>query len=118
MSKIEGLRGGSLPEAPSTPGIIRYLAFEGDDYLVVRSKAALGAVTAWHHHGDYDVYGYILSGSEQFEFGTQGKEAVIVYQGDFFHIPRIPSIEILTPHSTKSRKHFFSSMGPVQWWSM
>lgn len=87
MSKIEALRKDALPEAPATPGITRYLAFEGDDYLVLRSCAEPGAISAWHHHGDYDVYGFIISGSERFEYGPRGNDAVVVGAGDFFHIP-------------------------------
>lgn len=86
MSNIEALRKEALPEAPSTPGITRYLAFEGEDYLILRSKAEPGAVSAWHHHGDYEVFGFILSGSEKLEFGPLGKDAIVVGEGDFFHI--------------------------------
>lgn len=115
MSKIQALRGDSLPEAPATPGITRYLVFEGEDYLVVRSQAEPGAITAWHHHGDYDVYGYILSGSEKFEFGPQGKEAVIVYQGDFFHIPPHTVHRDVNPSLDEKQEAllFFSGSGPV-----
>lgn len=86
MSNIEALRKEALPEAPSTPGITRYLAFEGEDYLILRSKAEPGAVSAWHHHGEYEVFGFIISGSEKLEYGPMGEENILVGVGDFFHI--------------------------------
>jgi hypothetical protein len=46
MTEIQKLTGGSLPEAPATPGIKRYLAFEGEGCLVVRSHADPGTVSA------------------------------------------------------------------------
>lgn len=87
MTSIDAIRKDSMPEAPATPGITRYMAFQGDDYLMVRSRAEPGTVSAWHHHGDHDVYGFILKGAERFEYGPGGKQAVTVYAGDFFHIP-------------------------------
>jgi quercetin dioxygenase-like cupin family protein len=87
MSKIRAVRKDTLQEGPAAPGIRRYLAFEGEGYLVLRSRADPGAISAWHHHGDYDVYGFILSGSERFEYGPMGKDATVVGAGDFFHVP-------------------------------
>ena len=87
MSKIEARRDGALPEAPATPGITRWKAFDGEGYLIVRSKAEPGAVTAWHHHGDYEVYGFIVAGAELFEYGPGGQDSTLVEAGDFFHIP-------------------------------
>ncbi len=115
MSKIVGLRGDTLPEAPATPGITRYLAFEGEDHLVVRSNAAPGAVTAWHHHGDYEVYGFIVSGSELFEYGPQGMDAVLVNQGDFFHIPPHTVHRDVNPSQDEWQEAvlFFRGSGPV-----
>jgi len=58
MLKIQSLRKEDLPEAVATPGITRYLAFEGENYPVLRSRAEPGVVSAWYHHGDYEVYGF------------------------------------------------------------
>jgi len=87
MAKIRGLQKDSLSEAPRSPGIARHLAFQGDDFLVVRSRVDPGVVSGWQHHGDYDVYGYIVSGSASFEDGPGGKDAISVGPGDFFHVP-------------------------------
>lgn len=87
MLKIESLRGDALPEAPGTPGIQRFLAFQGEGHVVIRSTADPGIVSAWHHHGNYEVYGYIVAGSERLEFGPGVDAAVVAHQGDFFHIP-------------------------------
>lgn len=115
MSKIQALRKEDLPEAPATPGITRYLAFDGEDYLVLRSRAEPGTVSAWHHHGDYEVYGFIIAGSEQLEFGPRGKEAVLVCTGDFFHIPPHTIHKDVNPSPDEEQQAvlFLRGSGPV-----
>ncbi len=87
MPKIRGLQKGALSEAPGSTGITRHLAFRGEGFLVVRSRVNPGVVSGWHHHGDYDVYGYVASGSARFENGPGGKDAIALGPGDFFHVP-------------------------------
>lgn len=115
MSEIHALRGDALAEAPSTPGIQRYLAFEGRDHLVLRSRAKPGAISSWHHHGDYDVYGFIISGSERLEYGPMGKDASVVSQGDFFHIPPHTVHRDVNPSPDEWQEVvlFFRGTGPV-----
>lgn len=115
MSKIQALRRDALPEAPSTPGIIRYLAFEGDGHLIIRSQADPGAISAWHHHGDYGAYGYILSGSERFEYGLMGKDVVVVGTEDFFQVPPHTIHRDVNPSPDEEQEAllFFRGTGPV-----
>lgn len=115
MSKITALRHNDLSEAPATPGIRRFLAFEGDGFLIVHSHAEPGAISAWHHHGDHEVYGFIISGSERFEFGAAGREAVLVGPGDFFHIPPHIVHRDVNPSATDEQAAllFFRGSGPV-----
>ena len=87
MAKIRGLQKDALPEAPGSPGIIRHLAFQGEGFMVVQAGTNPGVVSGWHHHGDYDVYGYVVSGSARFEYGPGGRDAISVGTGDFFHVP-------------------------------
>ena len=77
----------SLSPAPATPGIVREFAFQADDALVVRARVDPGNVSGWHHHGDYDVYGYVVSGVIRFEGGPGGGDNIDVRAGDFFHVP-------------------------------
>lgn len=115
MSKIEALRKDALSEAPATPGINRYLAFEGEDHLVIRSRSEPGTVSAWHHHGDYEVYGYIISGFERFEYGPEGRDAILVGPGDFFHIPPHTVHRDVNPSPDERQEVvlFFRGTGPV-----
>lgn len=115
MSKIQALRKDALSEAPATPGISRYLAFEGEGYLIVRSRADPGAISAWHHHGDHDVYGFIISGSERFEYGPMGKDTIVVGPGDFFHIPPHTIHRDVNPSPDEAQEAllFFRGTGPV-----
>ena len=87
MAKIQALEKDALSEAPGSPGITRHLAFRGEGFVVVRSRVEPGVVSGWHHHGDYDVYAYIVSGSLRFENGPGGRDATSVGPGDFFCVP-------------------------------
>ena len=87
MSRIEALPADALSETPSTPGLTRHLAFKGDNHMVIRARAEPGNVSGWHHHGDHDVYGYVVSGTVRLENAADEEDAITVGPGDFFHVP-------------------------------
>ena len=70
-----------------TPGILRELAFSTDRAIVIRARVDGGVVSGWHHHGDRDALGYVVSGKVRFDFGADGEHTDVVAQG-FFHVPR------------------------------
>jgi uncharacterized RmlC-like cupin family protein len=76
-----------LAEADSTPGILRELAFSTDRAIVIRARVDGGVVSGWHHHGDRDALGYVVSGRARFDFGADGEHTEVGAQG-FFHVPR------------------------------
>jgi quercetin dioxygenase-like cupin family protein len=87
MPKIQGLRASALSETPSSPGITRHLAFQGEGCLVLRSRIGPGVSSGWHHHADYDVYGYVVSGVARLESESGEEVAVTLGPGDFLHVP-------------------------------
>ncbi len=115
MAKIRGLANDTLSEAPGSPGIYRHLAFKGDDFLVVRSRVDPGVVSGWHHHGDYDVYGYVVRGSVSFEGGPDGRDAISVGSGDFFHVPAHTVHRDVNPSGTEGQEVilFLRGSGPM-----
>ena len=115
MAKIKALRNDSLPEAPSSPGIARHLAFKDKEKLVLRGRTTPGTVSGWHHHGDHDVYGYLVSGSARFESGPGGKDAVSVGRGDFFHVPPHTVHREVNPSAEEGQEVilFLSGAGPL-----
>lgn len=72
---------------PPTPGMIRELAFGGDDRWVGYVRTEPGVRSGWHHHGETDTYFYVLRGRIEFEFGPDGARRVSVGPGDFAHMP-------------------------------
>ena len=86
MSKIQALQHDALTASSSTPGITRHLAFKGDDYMVLRGRTDPSTVSGWHHHGDYDVYGYVVSGAVRFESDSGRQDNISLSPGDFFHV--------------------------------
>jgi uncharacterized RmlC-like cupin family protein len=115
MVKITGLPRDALEEAPSSPGITRHFAFKGEGYLVVRSLVEPGSVSGWHHHGDYNIYGYIASGSARFESGPGGADVVSVGPGDFFYVPPRAVHRDVNPSPTQSQEVilFLRGTGPM-----
>jgi mannose-6-phosphate isomerase-like protein (cupin superfamily) len=88
MAPIEVVRKANLTPGDTTPGIQRDQAFEGGGLVVARSRISGGVVSAWHHHGRRELYGFLVSGRIRFDFGPAGGDAVELRPGDFFHIPR------------------------------
>jgi len=76
-----------LSPGASRAGFVRDHAIETGRVAVLRARAEPGATSGWHHHGDRDVFGYVVHGRARFEFGPGGTEATVVEQGGFFHIP-------------------------------
>jgi len=56
--------------------------FEGDGVLFSRSTVG-GVVSAWHHHGERHLYGFLISRRMRLEFGPNGRDAVELSPGDF-----------------------------------
>lgn len=87
MPNIDVVRSASLQPGSSTPGIVRENAFEGRGIAVARSRVAAGVISAWHHHGERELYGFVFVGRLRLEYGPKGDQAVDLEAGDFFHIP-------------------------------
>ena len=88
MPQIDVIRSADLRSGESTQGIVRDTAFEGRGFTVARSRVAGGATSAWHHHGERDLYGFLVLGRLRLEYGPEGRLAVELDPGDFFHVPR------------------------------
>ena len=115
MAKIQSLQKEALSEAPGSTGIIRHLAFRGEGFQVVRSLIDSGVVSGWHHHGDYDIYGYLAAGFVRFETGPGGRDVVSVGPGDFFHVPAHTVHRDVNPSRTEGQEVilFLRGSGPM-----
>jgi quercetin dioxygenase-like cupin family protein len=85
VGKIEVVRRDDLGRGAATGGIARSQAFETPTLLQTESKIEGGAISAWHHHGKRDLYGFLVSGRLRLE--DADGDAVELSPGDFFHIP-------------------------------
>ena len=47
-----------------------------------------GAISGWHHHGDYDSWIYLREGKARLEFGPGGEQSCDAEIGDLFSVPR------------------------------
>jgi len=87
MSLIDIVRSAELGAGYSTEGIIRKKAFESENIIFSQSRLLPGVLSGWHHHGTHHLYGYIVSGRLQLEYGIQGEKKADLNPGDFFHVP-------------------------------
>jgi uncharacterized RmlC-like cupin family protein len=76
-----------LRQAAGYPGIVREVAFATERTIQVRARSEGGACTGWHHHGDREVLGYLVSGRARFDLGPGGRDSTDVEEGGFFHVP-------------------------------
>ncbi|MDA4116406.1 MAG: cupin domain-containing protein, partial [Thaumarchaeota archaeon] len=76
--------------------------------LFSRSTVGGGVVSAWHHHGERHLYGFLISGRMRLEFGPKGKDAVELSPGDFFSIP--PGLIHRDVNMSKKRKVLLANM--------
>lgn len=72
------------PPVEQTDGMARGQAFAHDRVWAGFSAFPGGAMTGWHHHGDYATYAYVTDGSMVLEYGD---EVVHIHVGDFVYIP-------------------------------
>jgi len=55
--------------------------------MLIRVGAEGRISSGWHHHGDREVLGHVLSGRVRFEFGPGGGDSTEVEEGGYFHVP-------------------------------
>jgi len=77
-----------VADADATAGMIREAAIVGDNVWAGVVRAAPNRPSGWHHHGEYDTYIYVRSGSVHFDFGPDGTRTVDAADGDFIHVPK------------------------------
>lgn len=71
-----------------TAGMQRTELITQPDTWVGTVRSDPGAVSGWHHHGDYDSYICLTSGGMKIEHGPCGREAAEGRPGDVIHVPK------------------------------
>jgi quercetin dioxygenase-like cupin family protein len=83
---VEVVRGATLAQGTTTPGILRRRAFELPGVVFSESRIAPGVRSDWHHHARRTLCGYLVEGRLRFDFGPGGRRRVSVVAGDYFRI--------------------------------
>lgn len=92
--------------------MVRETALEGKNVVFLHSTAPGGGISGWHHHGEHDVYGYLMSGTLRFEFGSGGKESVTLNAGDYFHVPPGTIHRDVNPDKENGQEAIIVHVGP------
>jgi quercetin dioxygenase-like cupin family protein len=101
MPKFQAVPQDTLKAGLKSSGVVRDVAFNGEGIAVLRSRVEPGTISGWHHHGDYDVYGYVVSGTSRFESGPDGKDVIEIGPGGFFSVPAHTIHREVNPSSTE-----------------
>ena len=80
------VRAGERTEGAGTPGMVREEAVATDRMWAGVATTAPGAVSGWHHHGDYESAIYVLSGALRMEFGPGGGRVLVAGSDDFLYV--------------------------------
>jgi uncharacterized RmlC-like cupin family protein len=73
-------------EGAPTPGMRREQALATDGLWAGYVTTDAGAVSGWHHHGEYETSIYVVSGALRMEFGPGGAEVLEAGPGDFLYV--------------------------------
>jgi uncharacterized RmlC-like cupin family protein len=81
------IRAGELSPADPTPGMTRQVASHQAGMWSGTVDTEPGAVSGWHHHGEYETTLYVLRGRLRLESGPGGADVVEAGPGDFLRVP-------------------------------
>jgi uncharacterized RmlC-like cupin family protein len=84
---VRRIRPDERTEGQSTSGMHREQAIETEGMWAGYVTTDAGAVSGWHHHGDYESSIYIVSGALRMEFGAGGEQVLDAGPGDFLYVP-------------------------------
>ena len=68
-------------------GVAGEEAFHDEQAWVGFLRLEPGAVSGWHHHGNYDSYAHVTAGVLRWEHGPAGRSATEVGAGDVGRMP-------------------------------
>jgi uncharacterized RmlC-like cupin family protein len=71
-----------------TIGMLREEAYSTETLWIGVVRAEPEQLTGWHHHGEWDTYAYVLSGTLSLESGPAGADSDEAKACDFLFIPK------------------------------
>lgn len=76
-----------LVETSPLANLTRAMPFPDAPVQQVRGHADGRVASEWHHHGDNDVFGYVIRGEGYVEWGTGENDRKLAEAGEFFVVP-------------------------------
>jgi len=87
MEQIEVVRKAHLKAGDSIQGILRKKAFDVRGITVAQTQVPAKVASGWHHHGQRNLYGFVVAGRLHLEYGPDGALVADVGAGEFVHVP-------------------------------
>jgi uncharacterized RmlC-like cupin family protein len=85
--RVRLIRPEDRSEGQPTPGMRREQSVSTERSWAGHVTTEAGAVSGWHHHGDYESHIYVVSGAFRVESGPGGQEVIDAQPGDFVFVP-------------------------------
>jgi uncharacterized RmlC-like cupin family protein len=86
--KVFNFNGNNLGETIQTAGMIRKEIFANDESWVGFVETEPQSVGGWHHHGNYNTFVSVISGSIVIDFGENDQKSVEARAGEAIYIPK------------------------------
>jgi uncharacterized RmlC-like cupin family protein len=78
-----------VPDGPATPGMHRLEALAEDGAWLGTVTTEPNTISGWHHHGDYETFIYVVSGSARLDTIDEGVvQRHDAPEGSFILVPR------------------------------
>ena len=87
MARIDVVHVGKTKADDQRSDLVRDIGFETKGTLFARTRIRGGNASAWHHHGKWEIYAFMISGGIRFDYFDGEETSVEVKAGDFFRIP-------------------------------
>ena len=89
-------------QTTQTAGMVRHEVIAAPGAWIGITRTPAGCASAWHHHGEYETYIGVQSGTARMEFGPGGQDTCEAQDGDFIVVPKGAVHREINPGQTEN----------------
>jgi uncharacterized RmlC-like cupin family protein len=89
-------------QTTQTDGMVRRQVVAAPGTWIGITHTPARCASGWHHHGEYETYIGVQSGTVRMEFGSDGQDSCEAKAGDFIHVPQGAVHREINPGDTEN----------------